>query len=81
LFIAGELDPVLMMASPAGMEEWVPDLRGNVMLPATGHWAQQERPAEVNRALIDFLSSLGRVTEPKQTAAGDKQPGRQRDEG
>jgi pimeloyl-ACP methyl ester carboxylesterase len=81
LFIAGELDPVLMMASPAGMEEWVPDLRGNVMLPATGHWIQQERPAEVNTALIDFLSSLGRVTEPKQTAAGDKQPGRQRDEG
>jgi pimeloyl-ACP methyl ester carboxylesterase len=58
LFIAGEMDPVVMMASPVGMEEWVPDLRGTVMLPATGHWTQQERPAEVNAALVDFLSAL-----------------------
>jgi len=58
LFIAGELDPVVTMASPSGMEEWVPDLRGKVMLPGTGHWTQQERPAEVNEALVDFLSGL-----------------------
>jgi pimeloyl-ACP methyl ester carboxylesterase len=58
LFIAGELDPVVRMASPAGMEEWVPDLRGKLMLPATGHWTQQERPAEVNAALVGFLSAL-----------------------
>lgn len=58
LFIAGELDPVVMMASAEGMEEWVPDLRGKLVLPATGHWTQQERPAEVNTALIDFLSGL-----------------------
>jgi pimeloyl-ACP methyl ester carboxylesterase len=58
LFIAGELDPVVTMAPPDGMEEWVPDLRGKVMLPATGHWTQQERPAEVNAALLDFLSGL-----------------------
>jgi pimeloyl-ACP methyl ester carboxylesterase len=58
LYIAGELDPVVTMASPAGMEEWVPDLRGKLMLPATGHWTQQERPAEVNSALVEFLSRL-----------------------
>jgi pimeloyl-ACP methyl ester carboxylesterase len=58
LFVAGELDPVITMASPAGMEEWVPDLRGKVMLPGTGHWTQQERPAEVNAALVDFLAAL-----------------------
>ena len=58
LFIAGALDPVVALASPVGMEEWVPDLRGTVMLPATGHWTQQERPAEVNAALVGFLSGL-----------------------
>jgi epoxide hydrolase A/B len=58
LFVAGELDPVVAMASPAGMDEWVPNLRGKVMLPGTGHWTQQERPAEVNAALIEFLSGL-----------------------
>jgi pimeloyl-ACP methyl ester carboxylesterase len=58
LFIAGELDPVVAMASPAGMEEWVPDLRGTLMLPATGHWTQQEQPARVNAAVIEFLSGL-----------------------
>jgi epoxide hydrolase A/B len=28
------------------------------MLPGCGHWTQQERPAEVNAAMIDFLRSL-----------------------
>ncbi len=58
LFIAGDQDPVVTMAPPTGMEEWVPDLRGTLMLPGTGHWTQQERPAEVNTALVDFLSGL-----------------------
>jgi len=59
LFISGEQDPVAMMTSTADMDEWVPDLRGKVTIPATGHWTQQERPAEVNTALIGFLSGLG----------------------
>jgi pimeloyl-ACP methyl ester carboxylesterase len=32
-----------------------------VLLPGAGHWIQQERPAEVNRLLIEFLASLPRV--------------------
>lgn len=59
LFIAGERDPVLMMAPPDAMDEWIPDLRGKVILPGAGHWTQQERPAEVNAALVDFLGGLG----------------------
>lgn len=62
LYIAGELD--LVLAFP-GMEQlvdhlkaFVPDLRGNVRLPRCGHWTQQERPAEVNGAIIDFLRGL-----------------------
>jgi pimeloyl-ACP methyl ester carboxylesterase len=28
------------------------------MLPGCGHWTQQERAAEVNTAMIDFLREL-----------------------
>jgi pimeloyl-ACP methyl ester carboxylesterase len=27
-------------------------------LPGCGHWLQQERPEEINRLLLEFLSSL-----------------------
>jgi pimeloyl-ACP methyl ester carboxylesterase len=36
----------------------VPQLRGTVLLPGCGHWTQQERPAEVNAAMIEFLQGL-----------------------
>jgi len=29
-----------------------------VMIDAAGHWLQQERPAEVNAALLEFLYGL-----------------------
>ncbi|GLW66724.1 epoxide hydrolase [Actinomadura rubrobrunea] len=62
LFIAGDRD--LVAAAPgaresvASMSDVVPDLRGTVWLPGCGHWTQQERPDEVNRAMIDFIGSL-----------------------
>jgi pimeloyl-ACP methyl ester carboxylesterase len=59
LFIAGERDPVIAMFPIAAMNEWVPDLRDTLMIPETGHWTQQERPSEVNAALLQFLSGLG----------------------
>jgi pimeloyl-ACP methyl ester carboxylesterase len=40
------------------MRPLVPNLRRLVMLPGCGHWTQQERPAEVNAALIEFLKAL-----------------------
>jgi pimeloyl-ACP methyl ester carboxylesterase len=58
LFIAGRADPVLAMGPPEKMTKWVPDLRGIVLLDDTGHWVQQERPTEVNAALLDFLAGL-----------------------
>jgi pimeloyl-ACP methyl ester carboxylesterase len=58
LFVAGEEDPVLQMANPAGMDGWVTDLRGKVILPGAGHWVQQEKPAEVNAVLLDFLAGI-----------------------
>jgi pimeloyl-ACP methyl ester carboxylesterase len=43
------------LSAPGGL---VPGLREPVWLPGCGHWTQQERPAEVTAALLDFLSSL-----------------------
>lgn len=59
LFVAGTRDAVI--ASPIGrgavegLSRHVPNLRGAVMIEGGGHWIQQERPAEVNRALLSFL--------------------------
>jgi pimeloyl-ACP methyl ester carboxylesterase len=57
-FVVGQKDPVIAMASPDGMAEWIPDLRGITIVPGAGHWIQQERPNEVNTALLAFLGSL-----------------------
>jgi pimeloyl-ACP methyl ester carboxylesterase len=58
LFITGALDPVALMTSADDMDQWVPDLRGKLSIPGTGHWTQQEEPAAVNTALLDFLAHL-----------------------
>jgi pimeloyl-ACP methyl ester carboxylesterase len=42
----------------AGLERDVPRLRRAIVLQDCGHWAQQERPSEVNAAMIDFLRRL-----------------------
>jgi pimeloyl-ACP methyl ester carboxylesterase len=41
-----------------GLQTMVPNLRQTVLLPDCGHWTQQERPAEVNTALVEFLHGL-----------------------
>jgi pimeloyl-ACP methyl ester carboxylesterase len=62
LYIAGDRD--LVVSFPGidrlipNLANFVPQLRGTVMLPGCGHWTQQERPAEVNAAIIGFLRSL-----------------------
>ena len=52
-----------MNADPiAALRTQVPNLEGAHVLPGCGHWTQQERPAEVNAALVPWLTSLkGRV--------------------
>lgn len=59
-FVVGERDPVRHYAGAheAGLRDWVPDLRMQVVIPGAGHWLQQERPAEVNRLLLHFLGTL-----------------------
>ncbi|MGW1865984.1 alpha/beta fold hydrolase [Streptomyces mauvecolor] len=63
LYVYGDRD--LVPAFPgtpeliAKLPELMPDLRREpVMLPGCGHWTQQERPEEVNAALVDFLTQL-----------------------
>jgi pimeloyl-ACP methyl ester carboxylesterase len=58
LFIGGTQDPVLVMSPPGVMDGWVTDHRGTVLIDGAGHWVQQERPAEVNEALIRFAREV-----------------------
>jgi pimeloyl-ACP methyl ester carboxylesterase len=60
LMITAELDVVLRPEMAEGMQTWVPNLRKTVLIKGSGHWTQQEKPAEVNRALLDFLADLKR---------------------
>lgn len=58
LMVTAELDFVLRPEMAAGMEAWVPNLRRTVLIHGSGHWTQQEKPAEVNAALLDFLQEF-----------------------
>ena len=59
LFIAGKEDHVIR--GPTGEKQLkelpitVPGLKSIVLLEGAGHYIQQERPKEVNTALLDFL--------------------------
>ena len=60
LFVGGALDPVLAMSPPSVMDGHLDDHRGTVLVDGAGHWVQQERPDEVNAALLAFLAGLDR---------------------
>jgi pimeloyl-ACP methyl ester carboxylesterase len=60
LFIAGDRDAVVTTSMGKRaldtLETGVPNLRGKVLISGAGHWIQQERPDEVNAALLRFLA-------------------------
>jgi pimeloyl-ACP methyl ester carboxylesterase len=63
LYVVGDRDIVYHF--PGGgapmieaLPRYVPNLKQSVVLEGCGHWTQQERPAEVNRLLLEFLSGL-----------------------
>ena len=67
-FLAGDLDAVNFFVLPDGYKD-SNHLRENiapqyenlldvVLLKGSGHWVQQEKPAEVNEFLLNFLKSL-----------------------
>jgi pimeloyl-ACP methyl ester carboxylesterase len=57
-FIGGKQDPVLLMTPPSIGHAHLLDHRGDVLVDGAGHWVQQEKPDEVNAALIGFLNSV-----------------------
>src|SRR3546814_204907 len=57
-FLTGVDDPVNLMSPAAIMDGWLDDHRGSTMVEEAGHWVQQEKPDEVNAALLTFLKSL-----------------------
>ena len=60
LFIGGDRDGPTLWGAPAiaKFAQTLPKLHRSVILPGCGHWTQQERPAEVNEALIEFFGTL-----------------------
>ena len=63
LYVAGDRDLVLAFRGmdqllPA-LTKFVPNLRRTLILPGCGHLTQQERPGDVNAALLEFLGQLG----------------------
>jgi pimeloyl-ACP methyl ester carboxylesterase len=58
LFMAGTRDSTMKWMSPDVMNGRVTDLRVE-LVEGAGHWLQQQRPDEVNRALLALLRDAG----------------------
>ncbi len=58
LFLAGSRDSTMQWMSPEVMKGRVTDLR-TVIVDGAGHWIQQERPEEVNAALLAMFADAG----------------------
>lgn len=60
LFVGGDRDLPTLWARDAinRMSEVAIDVRGRVIIDDCGHWVQQEKPDEFNRALLDFLNGV-----------------------
>jgi len=62
-YLAGDRDVAVSFLGGAAvldqLKAVVPGLRLGRILPGCGHWTQQERPDEVNAAMLSFLAELG----------------------
>jgi soluble epoxide hydrolase / lipid-phosphate phosphatase len=57
MMITAENDLILRPEQAEPMREWIPDLRIE-QIKKCSHWTQQERPAEVNALMLDYLKDL-----------------------
>jgi len=57
MMITAEKDMILRPEMAEPMRQWIPDLRIE-HIKDCAHWTQQEKPAEVNALLLDFLGDL-----------------------
>jgi pimeloyl-ACP methyl ester carboxylesterase len=55
LYVGAEDDVVLPPSMAANMGSLIPDLEKKI-IPACGHWTQQEKPDELNAILVDWLT-------------------------
>lgn len=62
LYVVGDRDLVYHFPggkeSAEGLKRLVPNLTRTIVLEGCGHWTQQERPGEVNAALLEFIRQL-----------------------
>ena len=62
LYMAGDKDLVVHFKGTdkliENLSQFVSGLGRVIMLKGCGHWTQQERPLEVNAAIISFLKEL-----------------------
>ena len=60
MFLMGDADPGFPAARQGldGLSQAAPGLRRSLILPGAGHWVGEERPAEANAALVEFLAGL-----------------------
>jgi pimeloyl-ACP methyl ester carboxylesterase len=58
LFIGGTADPVLTFTRRDRAGQVISGPYREVMIDGAGHWLQQERPDEVNSALLEFLKGV-----------------------
>ncbi|XP_032817615.2 bifunctional epoxide hydrolase 2 [Petromyzon marinus] len=57
LMVTAEKDPVLSPLMTTGMESWVLNLT-RAHIANCGHWTQMERPAELNKILVEWLAKV-----------------------
>ena len=62
LYVVGDRDLVMHFSGMdqllPNLRRFVPQLRNTVVLSGCGHWTQQERPEEVNAAMLAFLREV-----------------------
>jgi pimeloyl-ACP methyl ester carboxylesterase len=62
LYMAGDRDLVVAFRGMdrllPSLKQFVPSLWKTIMLPGCGHWTQQERPTDVNAAMLEFLATV-----------------------
>ncbi|MBA2339215.1 MAG: alpha/beta hydrolase [Pyrinomonadaceae bacterium] len=58
LFIYGEKDFAILPETVRGVDRFVKAPYTEVRIKQSNHWVQQESPAEVNRALLDFFDRV-----------------------
>ena len=60
LMLTADREPFLPATLADGMGRWVANLKV-VPITGSGHWTQQEQPAQVNDAIIRFLRRESRL--------------------